>query len=298
MLWAVPAFIMVSGALLLESSKGVTLKKIFGRYILRMVIALFVFSLLFELFDEVFVTKDVGISFLKKGIENALFNTGWSHMWYLYMMIAVYLLLPFYKMITKAASKNELVYLLCVYFVCMSLIPFIQIVTDKRLYFYIFVYSVYPMYLFLGYVLHNGKLKINKTAAAFMAVAGLASLVILTIVQYTTKNDELSARCSQFFLDYAFPGTIIASVGIFVMFIADNSTVKPIDKIFMSIDSCSFGIYLIHMAVLKYVVAVWGFDPLKNGGVPMILLMTVCIFLVSYLITLILKKIPGVKKIL
>ena len=51
MFWAVPCFVMVTGALLLDPSRDVTWRKILGRYLPRVLTALVFFTLLFVLFD-------------------------------------------------------------------------------------------------------------------------------------------------------------------------------------------------------------------------------------------------------
>ena len=51
LMWAVPCFLMVSGALLLNPAKEIPLKKLFGKYIKRMFLALLIFTFIFQLFD-------------------------------------------------------------------------------------------------------------------------------------------------------------------------------------------------------------------------------------------------------
>ena len=50
LMWAVPCFLMITGALLLDENKNLTGKKIF-KYTRRMVISLLVFTLLFQILD-------------------------------------------------------------------------------------------------------------------------------------------------------------------------------------------------------------------------------------------------------
>ena len=47
LMWAVPCFLMVSGALLLDPAREITWGKIFGKYIRRMLIALILFTAIF-----------------------------------------------------------------------------------------------------------------------------------------------------------------------------------------------------------------------------------------------------------
>ena len=50
MWWAVPSFLMMSGSLLLDTRKYISLKKLYGKYICRMVTVLLTFGFAFAWF--------------------------------------------------------------------------------------------------------------------------------------------------------------------------------------------------------------------------------------------------------
>ena len=64
------------------------------------------------------------------------------------------------------------------------------------------------------------------------------------------------------------------------------------------IDQCSFGIYILHMILVRLVLRYWEFNPyegnivLNFGG---LIIGTLCVTLI---VTAVLRKIPGMKKIL
>lgn len=295
MTWSVPCFVMASGALLLAPERNIDLKKLFSKYISRMVIALVVFSMLFALFDQLLVSHGSGAGFVTDGLKALFTGSGWKHMWYLYLMIAIYLLLPLYKLISKHAGKKELLYLLAVYGVFLSAVPFIETVTDQKLPFYICVNTVYPLYLFLGYVLHNGMIKIQRAVAAGAIAIFIIVTVVLTV--YNAHNETAAIR--DLLSSYSFPAVVIGSAGIYALFASYESKEHKIaDKVFGEIDKCSFGIYLIHMAVLKFVIVVMKWNPFTNGGFLSVLIMTCVVFIVSFIIIRILKFIPKIREII
>lgn len=104
LMWAVPCFLMITGALLLDENKNLTGKKIF-KYTRRMVISLLVFTLLFQILDY-------STGFRKTLFTGWLYRlfTGqsWAHMWYLYLMIGLYLMMPFYKMVADHATDRQM----------------------------------------------------------------------------------------------------------------------------------------------------------------------------------------------
>ena len=296
MMWAVPCFVMASGALLLDRNRVITTKKLFGKYILRMILALVVFSVIFSLFDT-FTAPRSAEETIKDIFSDIFLGTGWAHMWYLYLMIAIYLLLPIYKLISSNADHGQLKYLLLIYTVFLSVLPFIETMSGKQLPFYICVFSIYPLYLFLGHVLHTGIIKLPKNASGLMFLVCIGITVLLTF--YSCNQDDSSAKVTSLLGVYSFPVYISASVGAFGFIRKTKNQPFPVlDTIAAELDNCSFGIYLIHMAVLKYIFAVARFNPFEHGGTITIIGICLVTLAVSYAVTRLLKLIPYVNKLI
>ena len=301
MMWAVPCFVMASGALLLDRNRILSNKKLFGKYIPRMAIALVVFSLLFSVFDAALIKHSSFGETVKDIFSDIFIGTGWAHMWYIYLMLAIYLLLPFYKMISANAKPNELKYLLLVYCLFMSVIPFIGTLSGKSLPFYICVYTIYPFYLFLGHVLHIGVIKLPKNACGLMFLICIGITAMLTAYSRGAAETApvASARITAFLEGYSFPIYIATSIGAFGYFRRTKNKPFPVlDTIAAELDNCSFGIYLIHMAVLKYIFAVMKFNPFEHGGTIAVIGICIVTLIISYVITRLLKFVPYVNKII
>lgn len=295
MMWAVPCFVMVSGKLLLDPERKLTYKKIFAKYVFRMVIALLVFSVLFEVYDTLFAGNSLSFSVLKDGLKNVLTNGSWSHMWYLYLMIAVYIMLPFFRMVSEKLGKNDSLYLLTVYFVFLSAIPLIENISGTDVAFYICTYTVYPLYLFGGYIISKGY--ITRRSGLWISVFAV-STVLIAVLSAIAQNQHIEKLDSQLKL-YSFPLIVLQSFGLFGLISNCNGNLpKVLHKILMEIDSCSFGMYLIHLAILKSVIAWAGFDPYSHGGTVTVFLLAILTAAASYIIIKLLKMLPGVKKIL
>ena len=104
--WAVPVFLMITGGLLLNPNKEVGLKKIQG-YILRMVAVLFTFGGGYAVLELIFYGAPISISTLLRGYVNMLERSSWSHMWYVYMLISLYIITPALKAVIKGLSKDQ-----------------------------------------------------------------------------------------------------------------------------------------------------------------------------------------------
>ncbi|MBP5581408.1 MAG: acyltransferase [Ruminococcus sp.] len=301
MMWAVPCFVMASGALLLDRNRILSNKKLFGKYIPRMAIALVVFSLLFSVFDAALIKHSSFGETVKDIFSDIFLGTGWAHMWYIYLMLAIYLLLPVYKMISTNAKASELKYLLLVYCVFLSVIPFIETISGRKLPFYICVFSIYPLYLFLGHVLHTGIIKLPKNASGLMFLICIGITAMLTAYSCSTASDspETSKKISSLLEVYSFPLYITASVGAYGFFRrTKNKSFPVLDTIAAELDNCSFGIYLIHMAVLKYIFAVMKFNPFEHGGTISVIGICLVTLVISYVITRLLKMVPYVNRII
>ena len=301
MMWAVPCFVMASGALLLDKNRILTTKKLFGKYIPRMALALVVFSVLFSVFDTLTTAPRSAGATLKDTLSDIFLGTGWPHMWYIYLMLAVYLLLPAYKLISDNAKAGEIKYLLLIYTVFLSVLPFIETATGKKLPFYICVFTVYPLFLFLGHALHTGIIKLPKNACGLMFLICIGIIAMLTV--YSTSNaadsPKISGRISSMLTVYSFPLYVAASIGAFgYIRKTRNKEVSVLDKIAAELDSCSFGIYLIHMAVLKFIYAVMKFNPFEHGGTVAVIGICIVTLVISYAITRLLKFIPYVNRII
>ncbi|MDR1955857.1 MAG: acyltransferase family protein, partial [Treponema sp.] len=109
--WCVPIFVMITGVLLLNPEKNITVERILKKYVLRILLAIIIFGIPY-CFMEIFF--DSGLSFHINQISSALLNTiqgkSWDHMWYLYMIAGLYLCIPLIKIFVINASKNIVKY--------------------------------------------------------------------------------------------------------------------------------------------------------------------------------------------
>lgn len=291
MLWAVPLFVMVSGTLLLDPRREITLGRLFRHYVVRVLAALLLISLLAWGFDHALLGPQSPLAALK-----ALYTaTGWSHLWYLYLLLALYLLLPFYRMISAKATPAEMRYFLVLHFVFLSLIPLLNTLTMVKTGFYLCVSTIYPLYFFLGYALYQRALQIRRIPAALLFLLSTGGLCFLSLRAGVDEFSSLSRLLS----NYAFFPVILQAASLFSLLLywepgEDSFPVRFIGFL----DRHSFGVYLFHMFPLKAILVVLGIDPLTRGGIPAVLLLAAVSYLSSLLLTWILKKLPGLKAIL
>jgi len=97
-LWRVPAFVMISGVLFLNKEKEISIKKLWLKYISRIVLALLLFGIPFA-FMEIYYDAHYkfNIGQIGSAVLNVFQGNLWDHMWYLYMLTGLYILLPLFK---------------------------------------------------------------------------------------------------------------------------------------------------------------------------------------------------------
>ena len=286
LMWCVPLFLMVTGSLLLNPGREMTIGKIYGKYLKRILLTLVIFTFIFQVIDVIAgeETNLIG-GYLAKlfiGEKNPEEVHIWAHMWYFYMMTGLYLMMPFYRMITKAAGKNELMVLILLLLIFVSVVPmtgFFGVTAG----WYLPTSIIYPLYLFLGYWLFNND--IGKEAAVVLAAG--CSLILAVITYFQVTNQDPSIDFSVFF-GYSSIIVVGQAAGNFSLL---KNIRKPAGAFLRSLDECSFGIYVIHMIFVRLTMKWLGFDPYSYGPA-MFILMVIGFFFVSYAITWVLRKIP------
>ena len=318
MMWAVPCFVMVSGALLLSPNRNVTYKKLFGTYILKMVAVLIIITAVYELVDCLLGQEVWGLSLIKDYFSNLLSDTSWKNLWYLYLMIALYLMLPIMRLAIRNAKSADIRYMIVLFFVFLSIMPTLEKTADIQLGFYITEHTVYPLLFVVGFAMHEGYMKIPLRASIMITVIGFIALVSMSVFEvcYSGGSDGTSIAysiCEALTSSYASPVIVVLSLGIFSLFKHGNAlmssawsttdaklsaiTVDPLasvvrcdgSSIVHAIDSVTLEVYLIHMIVLK-IIMVKISEKNMQVGIGLVFLIAVVVGAVSILLALFLKR--------
>ena len=294
LLWAVPCFVMVSGALLLEPAKRITIVKIIRKYIRRIILAILIFTFVFVLFDSLVTGEPKGPAIFGTWLQKVWTNGSWSHMWYLYMLIALYLMLPLYRLVTRQRRSGILGYALLLFFLFLCLLPSIGYLAGKASGFYLLAYTVYPFYFFMGYAIHKNKIRFPLSAAWVLVAIGTLMLILSTYFGVRLESDALRS----FSGSYASVGVALQAIGIFTLFHRGQEFFARTMPLWERIDDLSFGIYLVHMLFLHLFYRVARWNPYKNGGVALLVPLAILTLLLSAGTTYLLKRIPKSERVL
>ena len=289
--WAVPVFVMISGALLLRDQREMTYWEFLKKRASKVIVPFVGCSALFYIYGVIMHYYPLSI---KEATKLFLTNGISGHFWFFYMIIGIYLTAPLLKVFVKHASKRQIEYFLILWFYAsfitkLSSFLFAGITFSLELNFV----TNYVGYFLLGYYLYQFEIKKFWRRLSYVGLlVGLFGTYFLTYF-YTIKQ---GGQLNQFWYSYFSPNVLFCAVGLFVLFRYNLN--KPIPTILTPVNKASLGIYIIHYWLLNNYL--WRVFPVVQDNfhqalvVPINILITL---ILSTVIVLILQRIPLVKKL-
>ncbi len=169
--WAVPVFFMMTGTLLLDLRKDVTWRKVWG-YVRRMLLVLCTWGFSFCVMQRVFTERSVSLTLIASSVLDLLSGKGFSHLWYIYALIGIYLLLPILRAWVATAGDRDQRMLLYVLFAFTCVVPTINSALGIELSTFLWLSSS-TFYVLLGRYAHE-KLDLDDR----LFTVGIASVIV------------------------------------------------------------------------------------------------------------------------
>ena len=283
--WAVPMFVMISGALFLLPEKEITIKDIFLKYIRRLLIAYLFWFFAYVCFDTVLISIKHGVLTFEKSLVEPKF-----HLWFLPMLMGVYMLIPLLRKIAR--DETLLLYSLLLWGVYITLAPFLEeiIIPQISILFNMNIIIGYAGYFLFGYFLSS--LPITNKACNVVYLLGFTGVVI-TIVGSIIFSLRQGSPSDSFLFEIS-PQVAITTAALFVFF---RKHFPSFDRAklgrFEYLRKDIFGIYLVH------VIWLWVFDRSLIRDMcchaVTIPLISFSVFACSLLSTRLLRKIPFIR---
>jgi surface polysaccharide O-acyltransferase-like enzyme len=290
----VPLFFMISGYLLLEKNESIAVfyKKRLGKIVPVLTNWSFIY-----IAWAAFYEKNSQIIF--RSFYSLAFSPAYYHLWFLYAITGIYLYVPILRTITKNCDINTLYYYLILWFLAVSIIPIGEEITGLNSEVDFLSISGYSGYLVIGLLL--GKKTLTKKTAMITAFACLFFVFFTAMMTYALTIHN--GRYSGYFCGYLTPNIIILSASVFLLIKYTVETLpffsnKRVVRVVRSISAATLGIYLVHPIFLsilgngnsKFFLSVFEGNPLCS--IPLI---STIVFLLSYLSTILLKRLPIVR---
>ena len=255
---AVPIFVMISGALLLSKDENTLtfykkrIPKLLYPFAFWTILYLIYYFYRYTNFHTLPIEKILKIS------QDKILHGSNAHLWYLYMIIGLYLAIPYLRKIILQCTIKEIEIFLIIWFVSMFIMNKFYYPYTAKLDFTFF--SGYIGYLVFGYYLSVKSFKWKKWQLLF----GYIALTIFTaFLTYSWSLDD--NKYNPHWYNYVFPNTALTAGCLFLFMkqiIRQNEDIPNWLKV---IDNYSFGIYLVHIIPLnalhpfisKYMSTIW-----------------------------------------
>lgn len=243
--WCVPIFVLISGYLFLNPTKTISFSKMLTKYCRRIVLALFVFGVPFAMLELILVERTLRLSMVWQGFVMVLQGKSWSHMWYLYMILFLYLLTPVLKWILERVPKG------CVYAVMIFLLLFSSIFTflNKLLGVSLPVLpdaGIYLFYYLCGYLFACGD---GSSKQQEKKQCGKTEIFALIVMMLLLGGMALSRICRDFSVQMAYNYPFTVLVAVLMFYVCKNSKAcfsERTANIWRRMSELSFTIYLVH----------------------------------------------------
>lgn len=281
---AVPIFLMISGYLMLSSEGASDIKGFYKKRLGRIVLPLVFWNVVYFIFDV--AKNNTTLSFANFFKE--FFSTGtYYHLWYLYMLVALYLLTPFLKCITDKCSIRQLTLLVIVLFSSSTIFPILNTVFSLHIRLFDSLCNGYiPCYL-LGYIL--AKADIKKGDTLFFGVFAFVCLFLSVVINHANSSAGYINLVTNSGYSFCHIG-MAASIFVAFRFFAtkENSFVQIIAK-------HSFGVYLVHVIILEIVMEFFCID---SSPIVTSLYLFVVTTVIATLISFAIMKIKHLNKVI
>ena len=290
--WGIMIFIMISGALFLN--KDISIKKLYSKYILHLVIVFFVWSIFYAF-----------LNFNTTGLFVETFLYGYYHMWFILSLIGVYMCIPLIRLIVKDKKITE--YYLIISFIFAFLIPtifyigkYFNVESLNSLGVMINRYGSeikpsvvlgYTSFFVLGYYLNN--IELNKKQRNIIYVLGIIGFILTVLLN--SSISIISNVHQEVFFDNFSVNLLLETIAIFTLFKYGNYKNKKLNNIVTKLSSYTLGVYLVHPFILEQLDILFGLNSLTFNPVISIIIIAIIVMIISMLISAILHKIPYIR---
>lgn len=321
--WCVPIFLLISGYLFLNPERTLTYPVMIKKYCRRIALAILLFGVPYAASELVVAERTFRIRMIPEALKMTLMGHTWSHMWYLYLILFLYLITPLLKKVLRVLPVWGVGTVMAVIFLGSSVAPFLNKVLDVNSIPVLPDGGVYFLYYLCGYLFAVREVCVDKAESCGTSGKGMeAGLdtepvrgkrtgnVWLIAAAVLIMGMILSRTLAGFSIQmaYNYPFTELLAVLLFAA--GWNGSIKKHRIPWQEAGALSFAVYLVHpvyVNLLYKFVKITPFTVLEQCGVQsvaagqavLILLLAAFCLVVLALATAtawVLRKIPVLRK--
>jgi surface polysaccharide O-acyltransferase-like enzyme len=270
--WSVPVFFMITGYCIFR--KQAYSYRNCVSHISKFVAVLLTVGFAYAVLEEVSTAGTVNLQVLIHSLKNVISGNLWDHMWYVYDIIGIYLVLPVLHPFMQSGKKNRLILTGLLFFfgvVGPALSPWVNLGIH------------FPFGGYLCYVCMGGMIAKNDFGRLEKIIFVLSGVVCAVYI-----------ACSREFWGYHSLPVCLMAVCIFVMITGLNVKAKAH---ILTLSQCTWGVYLLHPLFINIVVKVLKIDLVSSMACVKLPVFYFGICLISFAVVYVLRKIPLIKKL-
>ena len=244
--WAVPAFVMLSGAFLLDPEHHLPTSKWWSR-VKKLALITVMAAVFFAYWDA--RRAHLGVEWLLEGLIRLVKGEFHYHLWFLPMLLGLYLITPLLRAMVRGASRKTLWYAVGLWVIFAICLPFcyrflsLEIGRPWLERFEIYGVFGYTGYYLLGYLLKTCELKRGPSLGLWLG--GLCGLVIT--FRATAILSQGQGVLDPRFLSYFSPFVALTAAAVFLLARRIGGGDHPI---WAKLSKLTLWVYLLHPLVL------------------------------------------------
>ena len=324
---AVPLFMIVSAFLLVPMKPGETMMSFYKKRFMRIMPPFIFFLLLYTFLPLAWDGMSLEQSLTDLKLLPFNFPSMGGHLWFMYPLISLYLIIPVVSpWLEKASAKEERIFLGI--FALSTFTPWIHRFITPEIWGECFWNGFSALWYcsgYLGYLVlaHYVRVHLNWSRDRKLLVGALCFIAGAAFTGWSfylkgVPGVRIETPMLEWAWEFCTPNVLLATFGLFIMFScigASGAVCQPSDsaavarpsggcccrccgKIITDISKCSFGMYLMHMFFLSQIAAFFvngnQAEPLIPvwAAIPVIAILT---YICCYVTTKLLSLIPGSK---
>ena len=245
---AVPIFFMITGTFMLSKKNDK-----YSSYLKKRMPKLLIPFFLVSIFYYIYECNKAGISlsiidFIMKFLNNGIKY----HLWFMYTIILIYLLIPFLQILVQNIDRKKLFSLIVLIFIFANGFNTIYLITNRYGFGMLKAFTLpniftYINYLLLGYYLYT--YKIDKKKKKILLILSIVCILVMPILDYLitdgVRNDQMLVATSIF--------PIIPSMFtyLFVKDYYENRKPSKISNFISKFTPCVIYIYMVHVYIIE-----------------------------------------------
>ncbi|MDD4187287.1 MAG: acyltransferase family protein [Bacilli bacterium] len=296
---AVPLFFMLSGASLIRNNSDIDKKN--TKRIVKRVYQLFFWTFIYLTFEKYYFGSEINIF---NNLIKSIFKYQVSHLWFMYPLLALYILTPIVSKLYYSLNEKKINYLLIFTFIIPLFIKcFIQYFDFVSIPIFSVGFSEFGYFILGKYIYDKKDYLLQRTQKKFWTILTIISISFVII--YAKIDHYYFGFSDKPYFDYSRFPVALYCISFYTLFMLledkFNKISKKILKVVTNLGSNTGGIYYIHMLYIYilsnlYVLGI-GFTA-NNGNIIFMLLGALLYLGLSWGTIVILKRIPYVKELI